>query len=125
MSEQLSLGQLIGLLERRHPLHEDNKPQMVRFDFGDFVPSKLLSYRGYYEQLALGFREYAEVTVTELLSELHGAVGKVFEGYKGGNYRMERSTPVWCSQWGHAANCAIVGLADCSYITVLRTEWKE
>lgn len=125
MSEQLTLGELIDLLSRRSPAFEDNKPQTVRFDFGDFVPSKLLSYRGYYEQLALGFREYDDVTVAELLLELQGAVGKTFEGYKGGRYRMGRGTAVWASNWGQATSCAIIGIADCSYMTVLRTEWKE
>lgn len=51
MKKQLTLGEFIFLLDRI------NKGATVRFDFERFVPTTIDSYRGYYEQLALGFKE--------------------------------------------------------------------
>jgi len=57
------------------------------------------SYRGYYSDLAFeqdeGLRSSAE-----LLVECKAAMGKVFSGYKGGDYVMGELTPVWIADYG-------------------------
>lgn len=57
------------------------------------------SYRGYYSDLAF---EQGEGTrkAAELLSECRAAMGKVFCGYKGGDYVMGALTPVWLASYG-------------------------
>lgn len=67
------------------------------------------SYRGYYDQLALGTgRE--PVTVEALLAMAGKAKGRVFQGYKGGDYTMTGNTPVWFAEYGEYPGKAIVGM---------------
>jgi hypothetical protein len=57
------------------------------------------SYRGYYSDLA--FEPSGDpVLVGDLLQECKSAMGKVFEGYKGGDYMMGENTPVWVASYG-------------------------
>lgn len=57
------------------------------------------SYRGYYCDLAFE-RDEGTRSASDLLAECKAAIGKVFEGYKGGDYVMKESTPVWVSEYG-------------------------
>lgn len=90
-----TLGSLIDELEKCRPSAE------VQFDFCYLRPTKVASYRGYYDHLAIGWTEKSYgpehhwIPVPMLLVELKDAVGKSFEGYKGGDYTMTRDTPVW------------------------------
>ena len=83
----LKLGQIIKLLEGQP------KENQVRFDFCNFVPSGVSSYRGYYEDLAIEFEEkYPYPTVAVVLKMLKDCIGKAFMGYKGGNHTMDSYT---------------------------------
>lgn len=57
------------------------------------------SYRGYYIDLAF---EQGEGTrpAADLLAECKAAMGRVFCGYKGGDYVMSALTPVWVANYG-------------------------
>ncbi len=57
-----------------------------------------ISYRGSYDELA--FIPAENVTVGEMLKEAEGAVGAIFNGYKGGEYKMGLSTQVWIAKYG-------------------------
>jgi len=57
------------------------------------------SYRGYYCDLAFEASENS-VSVGEQLEVCHEAMGKVFEGYKGGDFMMGENTPVWVAYYG-------------------------
>lgn len=122
--ERLNLGRLIDLLARR------KQDGYVTFDFCRFEPRGIASYRGYYEQLAIGHAPPGSTgqspTVGDLLIELRAAVGKVFHGYKGGDYLMTRDTPVWVANWGEAF-CAtgIVGVEEHDENTVIVTGWVD
>lgn len=59
---------------------------------------KAMSYRGYYDQLA--FEPKDNVTVGEMLDEARSAVDKVFDGYKGGEYKMYDFTECWIAEYG-------------------------
>lgn len=65
------------------------------------------SYRGYYDHLAIepGGKPG---TVAEAVTELQGAIGKTFQGYKGGDYTMTQDTPVWVSHYGEASGHRVV-----------------
>ncbi len=56
------------------------------------------SYRGYYEDLA--FEPIQFIGVGFMLDEARSALGKTFEGYKGGQYKMHEGTDCWLAEWG-------------------------
>jgi hypothetical protein len=129
--EQLTLGQLIDKLERMPKMYkierlEETKeePIVVHYDFAWLQPTTLHSFRGYYEQLGLGHEDSQgkpKVTVSSLLAELRLAIGKVFEDYKGGSYRMSADSPVWVENYGDGSNTAIVGVHLDGWCVVLET----
>ncbi|MGA9772343.1 MAG: hypothetical protein WBV94_25140 [Blastocatellia bacterium] len=112
--EQMKLGELITILKR----HEQDK--FVRYDFVHFTPDGIDSYRGYYEQLAIGYSQ-KEIKVAQLLDLLKQAVGRKFEGYKGGQYAMHENTPLWVSNRSEAGGTAIVGVRDDQWCITLIT----
>jgi len=115
----VNLGELIDLLKVRP------KDHYIRFDFGNLVPTKCDSYRGYYDDLAIGFDEtnYPNPTVDVVLKDLKAAVNKEFTGYKGGEYRMTRKSRVWVANYGHTSDTVITGIEGCDYMVVLKTAW--
>lgn len=84
---QMTLGKLIAALEAM-PANADIA--------GLTGPH---SYRGYYSDLAFEPTE-GTVKAGDLLAACKGAMGQVFEGYKGGDYVMGSLTPVWVSYYG-------------------------
>lgn len=57
------------------------------------------SYRGYYCDLSFT-PESREEPVADLLSRCRESMGQTFTGYKGGEYVMGESTPVWIAEYG-------------------------
>lgn len=84
---QMTLGQIIEALEKMPGDAEVANIHGVH------------SYRGYYDDLAF---EQGEGTrpATDLLADCKSAMGKAFEGYKGGRYVMGELTPVWIADYG-------------------------
>lgn len=73
-------------------------PSMSRIWLGSgrYKPTRLVSYRGYYEDVALVFKVDEEpITIDAVRDYLRGSIGRIFEGYKGGSYRADRNTAVW------------------------------
>lgn len=112
---QMTLGELIEALR----VHARNEPKkVVRYDFAHFRPKGIHSYRGYYEQLALGYtNEYRggdddEMTVEKLLALCKDANGRAFQGYKGGNFDMHDGTPMWVAAHNESGGTAIVAVRD-------------
>lgn len=66
------------------------------------------SYRGFFDQL--GFAPVRNTTIGKMLEEAEGCVGKSFQGYKGGNYKMEHDTDVWMSTWGDSGEALCLTL---------------
>ncbi len=83
----LTLGQIIETLE----LQEDEK---LKVGF-----SKPNSYRGYYE--CLMFEPRQDITIGEMLSACREANGKVYTGYKGGEFEMGLDTECFMAEWGY------------------------
>ncbi len=84
---QMTLGELIAVLEAIPEGAEVANLNSVH------------SYRGYYSDLAF---EHSEGTrpAADLLKECKAAMGKVFCGYKGGDFVMGEMTPVWVASYG-------------------------
>lgn len=120
-SDNMTLGQFIDDL-RQQP--DDNK---VCFDFCHFEPTVIDSYRGYYDHLALGYVKGRwndeSMTVGKLLALCESAVGSIFCGYKGGDYRMDRDTPLWVANSGETGDTAVLRVQDAGYFTLIVTGW--
>lgn len=100
-----SVEGLIAALERC------DKTARVTFDFCGVVPSCIASYRGHYDHLALGWAVDAPTPpVSEIVQLLRGAIGKRFDGWKGGTYLMGPATPVWVDRPGQCTSTAIVAV---------------
>lgn len=115
-----TLGAVIAGLERIHP------DAAVQFDFCYLAPAEVDSYRGYYEHLALGWKDRDAPPywpqASELLATLKAAQGATFEGWKGGQYRMRADTPLWVANRGNSGGTGIVGLdLDGDRTAVIRT----
>ena len=82
---------------------------IVSFDHGNH-PFNPDSYRGYYSDLALE-SSINKITATELLEILEEANGKIYKGYKGGDYTMTDDTPLWNSKYG-CTGAAIVNVKN-------------
>ena len=83
----MNLGELIDQLKKYNP---DTK---VKLGFG--YPH---SYRGYYECLA--FEPVENTTIGEMLKHAESSLGKTFEGWKGGDFKMDERTTVWIAPMG-------------------------
>ena len=117
---RLNLGQLLEKLRDRDP------EQYVVFDFGSCHPTTCASYRGYYEDLAIGFSEEGmPPKVKDFINLLEAAVDTVFIGWKGGEYRSSTRSSVWVANPGNTGSTVIERIAsECDYQTVLITEWS-
>lgn len=123
-SSQLTLGELILKLEM---IGEDLP---IYFDDLKHRPTSIGSWRGSYNELSINYKEgdsinsdeidktyqfsYGEyksyknistnlpknVKVKDLLRVLKVAIGKTMTGYKGGNFLIGKTTPIWVSTYG-------------------------
>lgn len=84
---QMTLGRLIAALEE---MQEGSEVANI---------SDAHSYRGYYTDLAFE-QGHGTRPAIGLLSECKNAMGRVFCGYKGGDFVMGELTPVWIAFYG-------------------------
>lgn len=97
----MTLGELKEKLE---PI-KDNKGY-VSFEFGNANPTEFDSYRGYYDELALGFSgdHGTSMDISTFYTMVCDAIGKEFIGWKGGEFIMTESTPIWISCTGNSSD---------------------
>jgi hypothetical protein len=101
----LTLGDLIDFLD----------------DLGEFQVINLEvqgCFRGYYDELALwptGGWTMGWALARRLRAE---ALGQIFTGYKGGEYLMTETTPVWIGQWDTTS-----GAGRLTGLNILTGEW--
>lgn len=119
---QWNLGQMIDACTAFGP---DRDSTEVVFDFCGAAPAGIDSWRGSYAELALsyGFDRFAHLG--GFVQLLRSADGATFEGYKGGEYRMSRATPVWVANWGNSGNTGVVGVRDLSYQIIIETAFCD
>jgi hypothetical protein len=63
-------------------------------------PGFFISYRGFYDQLALTRDGAAAPAAGDLLAAALACDGATFHGYKGGEYVMDLDTPLWVANMG-------------------------
>lgn len=109
----ITLGELIDKLSAA------DKDKTVRNQEGAYISAACDSYRGYYSDLA--FEWGGKSTVGELLKSAEDALGKTFEGYKGGEYTMSENTPLWVAEYGCCGE-AVLGASEADDAFVLVTK---
>lgn len=70
-------------------------------------PKSLVSYRGYYVDLAMVVSDVPK-SVAEFLPDATRAIDSSFEGYKGGSYVMDVRSPMWAVRDGSETGFALV-----------------
>lgn len=110
-------------------LKEARKEAQVMFDFCRCVPTKVDSWRGIYAEPAIGWAPFLDgkiPTVAEFLKELEEAIsGRVFDGYKGGEYTFNRYDTLHVDNPGQCTNTEIVRVKVEDYRVLLCTEYSE
>ena len=126
-SDQLTLGELILKLEPIVKKQKDRQDEAsIKYDFEYLFPTGLDSWRGSYEELALNYEtEGKYMSVTAFYNMLTETVGKTFHGYKGGEYVMNKHTPIWVANYGNSGNTAVVDVVDNDYEVILITGIRE
>lgn len=68
-----------------------------------------MSYRGYYSDLA--FSPDTPRPAADVLADAEKALGRTFIGYKGGEFVMDKVTPVWVAEYGDTGE-QLLGIED-------------
>ena len=122
-NDHMTLGELSESLEQM-PADET-----ITFDFCRFNPTALHSYRGYYQDLAIGYAQVAwddQPKTGAFLALLKDAIGKEYPGWKGGYYTMEHRTPLWVSPpEGDGGGTIVVGAEHTSIAVVIKTSHED
>jgi hypothetical protein len=72
-----------------------NPDSPISFRYCGTPSLKFVSYRGYYQDLAVTPGESGTVTVNEFIFALHKAVGQIYVGWKGGDFVADLDSPLW------------------------------
>ena len=115
--ESMKLGELI----RRLQSFDGNDRIVIDIDGKYHNPLCLSSFRGYYDQLAIDQTSNDEKKLGIFLKECEEAVGKVFTGWKGGDFTMYEHTLVWVSEIGCCDNIIITDIIYVDSDVVIKT----
>ena len=118
--------ELKEIIEKLKGQPQDNK---IQFDFGGFAPTEFSSWRGSYDQLAIEYDkchwDKEAMTVKDFIKKCEEIDGKVFTGYKGGDFKMNLNQIVWVSNYGEATDTIIYDVIEKSYYTLLVTKQED
>ncbi len=106
----LKLGELIEALESANK----DAPVYLIVNEQHRWPTVVGSYRGYYSDLAIEHEPATDfedrATVEEFLAHLKQALDSTMTGYKGGEFTMDKDTPLWADFWGQCNNIAVMSV---------------
>lgn len=135
-SPQLSLGELILIFapilkEQQERVNKGEEEAEVMFDFEYCFPTHLQSWRGVYAELAFGYTfiergsggDMKPMKVHEFVALLNSAMGTTFEGYKGGDFLMGKTTPLWVANYGNSGHTAVMGVVNEGYQIIITTQY--
>ena len=83
----MTLGEIIRRLQ------EEDMDTEIQVGFGS--PH---SYRGYYDRLA--FELVENTTIRHMLQAALAANGNIYQGYKGGDFKMDENTECYLAEYG-------------------------
>jgi hypothetical protein len=117
----------IGEIKQR--LAGVDKDCPVYFDFARCVPTTVGSWRGSYDEPAIGWSMDIdrECTVETFMAELAFATsGKKFSGYKGGEYAYTDDDVLHVDNHGRCTNTEIVGIDVLVWdVVILNTRYED
>lgn len=127
----MTIGELIDALKG-----VENQTAIVEFDFAGTEPTEVDSWRGVYAEPALGWRatgysapdqtmHHASMIVAQLIANLEGCIGKVFTGWKGGDYTYGSGDTLHIDNPGDCSNTELVRVEDRGYTVILHTERND
>lgn len=115
-----TVGQVLEKLKSFDP------EKQVRFAFCMLSPTKLMSYKGYYDQAAIGFDDNETMTVADMINDLEQAIdGRTFTGYKGGEYKYNLDTPLHVDNYGRCTSTDIKSIKEHEYYVFIKTSINE
>ena len=80
----------------------------------NLYPTGFCSYRGYYSDLSIDYTldEYSGLRCGQLLEKAKECVGKVFMGYKGGDFKMTKHSVIWLANYSRTTDVMLTGVKD-------------
>lgn len=114
-----------SLINRLLVITPTSIPVVVKFLGSFYPPAELISYRGYYEDLAITPNmdtDAKEVTVSQLITKLNNIIGEELTGWKGGKFEMTQHTSVWVDVSGDVNNQAAVDVQVADGVAVILTK---
>lgn len=115
--QQLTIGEIIEKLKKIK-----RKSKSVTFDFEFAFPTRIDSWRGSYEEPALGFdlagynkkadEKSDSATVKELISRLEMSLNVPFKGWKGGEFVYDEKSLLWVSNRGNYGSTVITDIYE-------------
>ena len=91
----MTLGEIIAALK------QEPKDKILSIGFG-----RPHSYRGYCHDLA--FEVVFRVSVADVLDACESAIGREFDGWKGGTYLMDEQSDCWLAEEGSSVNSTAI-----------------
>lgn len=120
--KEYNLGKLIV------DLSKCNQKKNVEIIKGEdrVTPACFESYRGYYCRLSIDYLGLDEpIKVSEFLKQAKEANGKVFIGYKGGDFLMDEKTPIYVSSYGECEGFKVIGVEEKDDVVEIKTRFDE
>lgn len=123
-NQGLNFGRLIFALEFL------KSETIIRFDFGCFTPQGFHSYRGYYEDIGIGYTDqvYDRLTAGQFVGQCRDFLKNgELHGYKGGEFKPRLESSVWVSK--DSSECSgtiITGIRDLGYgYAIIETKYED
>ena len=93
------------------------------FDFDNARPTgSMNTWRGSYDEIAMEYdTESQPASVDWLLGELRFVIGGTYQGYKGGEYTMGKTTPVWVDHYGESTRRGVLGVEVTEKAVIIKT----
>ena len=118
--EQMTLGEMVNALKQM-----DLSEKLIEYDFSGQQPGVWMgSWRGVYSQFAISHEPGEGADAEAFLQSLESCIGRTFYGWKGGEFLMDESTPVWVDNSGQSHSTRVVGVKDFGWRVVILTEFN-
>lgn len=99
---------------------------IVKYDYNKTTSSVFNSWRGNYRLLSMQYSSNSQnITVGQLLEMSEFVNQKYLLGYKGGNYLMGLSTPIYVANSGCSQSIKLIGIKVEEDIVVLQTRNED
>lgn len=121
----MTIGEMLEALKNAN----DDAAVFITDTLSVELNGEVMSWRGDYSCLSLGYSLYGDsnafITVGRLKSILKDAIDKSFIGYKGGEFVMEKDTPVYLDNYGFATGHYVSEISfsnECCYLKIAKEE---